>query len=164
MNKVGETLVHFGGNKALIEALVEYNVEFLLIGGLAVSWYCKEREADDMDLLVCSSPENSERIYNALSSLHLKGFTPASFSRTSVQAPLKNETLYAELLTTKHNMPSYTECSENKVKGKLFDIPINIISLKSLLRLKEIAANQHADASENESATKHLNDIQLLLK
>lgn len=52
MNKVNNNLICFGGNEPLIKSFICNEVEFILVGGLAVSWFCSSRQADDMDLLI----------------------------------------------------------------------------------------------------------------
>jgi hypothetical protein len=162
MTKIGDSLMHFGGNEPLVRALIAHRVEFLVIGGLAVSWYCHDRQADDMDILVNPTAENSERIYAALSSLGLTEFSPVSFSRSSIQAPLKNAFFYAELLTPKNGGPTYDECTLELVKGKLYGIPVDIVGLEALIRLKEHAVEQHERAGSGEVLTKHRNDLDCL--
>jgi predicted nucleotidyltransferase len=159
VNKVGDTLTHFGGNEALVRALLAHHVEFMVIGGLAVSWYSPERQADDMDLLVNPTVENSERLCSALSSLGLSGFSPVSFSRVGIQVPLKNQQFYAELLTPKKDGPGYAECSAGAVQGKLFGFPVVIVGLEALIRLKEHAVQKHESASTNEPLEKHRQDL-----
>ncbi len=150
--------MHFGGNEALVRALLDHHVEFMVIGGLAVSWYSPERQADDMDLLVNPTMENSERLYSALSSLGLNGFSPKSFSQVGIQAPLKSQ-FYAELLTPKMDGPSYAECSTGLVQGKLYGLPVAIVGLEALIRLKEHAVQKHESASTTEPLEKHRQDV-----
>jgi hypothetical protein len=88
-NRIGDKLVHFGANEELVRALSDAGVKFVVIGGLAVAWHCPERQADDMDLLVDPSAENSARIVAALAKLRLHGFTADSFARLGLQVPLK---------------------------------------------------------------------------
>ena len=88
MNKVGDTLIHTGANEELVRSFIENGVEFILIGGLAVAWYCADRQAADMDLLVNPTPENSERISRVLSRLRMNGLDPDSFARLGLQVRL----------------------------------------------------------------------------
>lgn len=156
MNKVGDTLLHFGPNENLVLALINSEVEFVVIGGLAVSWYCSERQADDMDLMVNPTPENSTRISNALTSLQLNGHNHDSFTKLGLQVPLKSQ-FYAELLTPRSDGPSWAEVMDGSVEGRLFNLPVRLPSVAALVRLKE-----HAVASAEEQKDKHLKDIELL--
>lgn len=158
MNRVGDTLVHTGSNEALVKAFVAAQVEFVLIGGLAIAWFCPERQADDMDLLVNPTRQNSARIAGVLTRLHVTGFDANSFARPGLQVPLK-QTLYAELLTPKAGMPAFSEVEHAAVDGKLFGCPVRIASVRSLIQFKELAA-----AAADATAQKHRNDIRLLQK
>jgi len=98
MNRIGDNLVHFGANENIIRGLVDLGARFVVIGGLAVAWHCPERQADDMDLLVEPTLENSTRVFRALARLGLTGFSAESFAHLGLQVPLK-QNHYAELLT-----------------------------------------------------------------
>lgn len=155
-NRIGDNLFHFGPNEELVRELVSANVKFVIIGGLAVAWYCPDRQADDLDCLVEPSLENSTRISVALTKLHLTGFSADSFTRPSLQVPLKN-TYYAELLTPTREMPTYSEVAAEAVPAKFFDIPVLLASIPSLIAMKKAAISATSEQSE-----KHLNDIALL--
>jgi hypothetical protein len=158
MNKIGDTLIHTGANKELVLAFVANGVEFVIIGGLAVSWYCADRKADDMDILVNPTPENSARISQALDGLYMNGYTSDSFTKPGLQAPLK-QLYYAELLTPQKDGPTYSEVAKDAVEAKLFNIPVRLASVVSLIRLKEQAV-----ASAEAQKDKHLKDIERLKK
>ena len=123
MNRIGENLICTGTNQEVVEALVQNGVEFVVVDGLAVSWHCANRVADDMDLLVNPTRSNSERLSGALNALHLNGFTNDSFARPGIQAPLK-QLHYADLLTPRVDGPTYSEVAADAVDAKLFNIPV----------------------------------------
>lgn len=150
------TLLHFGANEELVSAFNSKGVEFVIIGGLAVSWYCPERQVDDMDLMVNPTYENSARISSALDSLRLNGHTSASFTRPGLQVPLKS-IFYAELLTPRSDGPSWSEVTESAVEAKLFHLPVRLASVAALILLKE-----HAVSLTQEQKEKHIKDIELL--
>ena len=156
MNKIGDTLIHTGANEALVRAFAASGVEFVVIGGLAVAWYCADRQADDMDLLVNPTPENSARISRTLDDLRMNGYTSDSFTKPGLQVPLK-QLYYAELLTPQKDGPTYSEIAKDAVDAKLFNIPIRLASVVSLIRLKEQAV-----ASAEAQRDKHLKDIERL--
>lgn len=156
MNRIGNNLQHWGPNEDLVRAFVGGAVEFIVVGGLAVSWYCPDRQADDMDLLVDSTPDNSKRISAALSSLGLNGHDADSFARPDLQVPIKGH-YYAELLTPKKEGPSFAEVVADATKAALFDVPVRVASPAQLIRMK-----QQAIASAEAQAAKHLADIERL--
>ena len=158
MNRIDDSLFHFAANEELIRAFVDAGVEFIVIGGLAVSWYCPYRQADDMDLLINNNPENSVRVSQALHNLNLSGFNSDSFTKLGLQVPLKH-TFYAELLTPQKSGPTYCDIASNAIDAKLFNIPVRLASVMSQIQLKELAA-----ISAEEQRDKHLKDIERLKK
>jgi len=155
-NRIGDNLVHFGANEELVHALLATGVKFVVIGGLAVAWYCPERQADDMDLLVEPSAENSARVAAALASLRLHGFTADSFAKAGLQVPMKGA-YYAELLTPAQDLPTFSETEAQAVQAKLFNLPVLVASVSTLIAMKKRAAQ--AQPAQRE---KHLSDISLL--
>ncbi|MBI3053954.1 MAG: hypothetical protein HYY77_07925 [Betaproteobacteria bacterium] len=158
MNRVGDTLLHVGANEELIRAFTSGGVEFVVVGGLAVAWYCSDRQADDMDLLVNPTLENSARISRALDSLRMHGYSDRSFTKPGLQVPLK-QVHYAELLTPQRDGPAYAEVAKDAVDARLFNIPVRVASAAALIRLKEQAV-----ASAETQKDKHVMDIKRLKK
>ena len=156
MNRVGDSLHHNGANKELVEAFVSREVQFLVVGGLAVAWYVATRAADDMDLLLNPTEQNSARVSQALAGLGLHGFQANSFARLGLQVPLKQH-LYAELLTPQEGGVAYAEMERVSVPAKLFGIPVRLASPASLISMKQAAVAAAAAQSE-----KHRKDIKLL--
>ena len=158
MNRVGDTLIHTGSNAELVRVLASSGVEFILVGGLAVAWYCSDRVADDMDLLVNPTPANSARISKVLDGLRMRGYSEKSFTKPGLQVPLK-QMHYVELLTPRKDGPSYSEAANDAADAKVFGIPILVASPAVLIRMKEQAAT-----SAEEQRDKHLKDIERLRK
>ena len=155
-NRIGDNLVHFSANEELVRALSDAGVKFVVVGGLAVAWYCPERQADDMDLLVEPTAENSERIARALANLRIAGFFPESFARHGLQVPLKH-IFYAELLTPQEDAPTFSEIEAGAADAKLFNIPVRLASVSALIEMKKRAVRSAPEQQE-----KHLKDIALL--
>jgi hypothetical protein len=159
MNRIDDSLYHTGANKEIVQAFLGSEVDFIVIGGLAVSWYCSTRQADDMDLLVNPEVENSRKVTDALSLLGAmapQGLTATSFSQLGVRAALK-QFYYADILTPSRAGPSFEEIMKDSVAAKLFGLPVRLPSRACLLRLKESAA-----ASAEGDVLKHRRDIALL--
>jgi hypothetical protein len=157
VHRVNDNLTHWHSNEELLRALVANSVDFVLIGGLAVAWYCDTRQADDLDLLVAPTPENSERIYKALISLDLSNVDVDTFAKTAVQARIK-ERYYAELLTPSPGGPHYAEIVQSSEPARLLGVPIRVPSREMLIRLKLWAI-----AAKHDGREKHLTDVELLL-
>jgi len=156
MNRIGDNLQHTGSNEEIIKTLSENEVDFILVGGLAVSWYCSSRQADDMDILVNPTKENSIKVKNALAALNINSFSKDAFSKLGVQAPIKRH-YYADIITPSSNGPTFEELIIDSVMGNIFHIPIRIPSITNLIKLKQIAI-----AREKEVLSKHEEDIRLL--
>ena len=156
MNRIGDSLFHTGANEEIIRTFSQNAVEFIVIGGLAVAWYCSEGQADDMDILVNPTTDNSVRICKSLDSLHLNGHNVNSFAKLGVQVSLK-EIHYADILTPRKSDPQYSEVAEDAVDAKLFNISVRVASIASLIRMKKLAVESAEGLRD-----KHLNDIELL--
>lgn len=157
-NRIGDNLVHFGANEELIRMLTQCNVSFVIVGGLAVAWHCQERTADDMDILVEPTQENSNRIARALDRLNISFTSATSFAKPALQVPLK-QIYYAELLTPQDEGPNFTSVKANAVNGKLFNIPVYIASVSDIIQMKGLAV-----ASSSDKCSKQIRDIELLRK
>ena len=155
-NRVDDNLIHFGANEELVRTLFDTQVKFVVVGGLAVSWHCSARQADDMDLLVEPTHENSSRIARALSQLNISGFRDDSFVHPGLQVPLKQH-YYAEFLTPEVDGLSYAAIEAKAVQAKLFGLPVRLASVESLVHMKRRAA-----ASLAAQSLKHQSDIALL--
>ncbi|WP_139834510.1 MULTISPECIES: hypothetical protein [unclassified Pseudomonas] len=157
-NRISDNLLHTGVNEELVRQLVSCNVKFIIIGGLAVAWHCVERQADDLDILIEPSVENSRRLSSALTKLQISGFSTDSFTRFGQQMSLKDY-YYADLLTPKPDFPTYSEIESEALLAKLFNIPVLVASIPSLIAMKSAVISELTDQVQ-----KHLNDITLLKK
>jgi hypothetical protein len=157
VHRFNDNLTHWHSNEELLRALIAESVDFVLVGGLAVAWYCESRQADDMNLLLAPTPENSERIYRALLSLSLSNFSVDSFAKTAVQVRLEKR-YHAELLTPSAGGPAYAEVVQSSEPAKLLNVPIRVPSRAMLVRLKLWAIAANHDGRE-----KHLGDVESLL-
>ncbi len=156
MNRRGNTLDHYAGNGPLVNALVAADVDFVVIGGVAISWHCKERLADDLDLLVCPSPENSRRIAQVLGNLGYANISVTSFEKNGLQIPLK-KVFYAELLTPISGGPTFESVFVDAEFGQLFGCRVRIASRVCLRLMKE-----QVISLTKGKISKHVDDLWLL--
>lgn len=157
-NRIGDSLVHFGGNESLVRALDTAGVSFVVIGGLAMAWHCTERMADDMDLLIEPTARNAAKVAQAFTRLGLSGVSASSFVRLGLQVPLKDAPFYAELLTPKQGGMTYAEAEAGAVDARLFNIPVRVASVTALIGMKTQAAESTLGAERQ----KHLYDVKSL--
>ena len=158
MNRLGNNLIHWGPNKNIVSEFDRRGVEYLLVGGLAVAWYCGERQADDMDLLVNSTRENPEKVSAALESLGQGQQPKDAFARPDVLAKM-NQHYLADIFTQPSGGLSFDELWRGSIVGRLFEIPVKIPSIPALITMKE-----HAMEREGILSDKHLKDIEALTK
>lgn len=158
-NRCDDSLNTFHLNKEIIEKFLESQVEFVVIGGLAIAWHCPERQADDMDLLINPTEENSKRVYIALQKLGASLGDESGFSKNDIQAPIKFNGYYADLLTPKSGGPTYAQIHDDAVQAKVLGLPVLVASAASLMLLKKLVVQ-----SINNGKEKHTKDIELLKK
>jgi len=70
--------------RELLQALNEFEVEYLVVGGYAVMKYTEPRYTKDLDVWVHNSSQNSARLFQALAkfcaTLKPDGVTPKTFT------------------------------------------------------------------------------------
>lgn len=133
--------------RALIAALHERDVEFVVIGGIAVTAHGYSRSTEDLDLVPDPDPDNLKRLAGALRDLEStlptaedREFDPARDSRIirrggNVTAMTRFGGL--DVVQRARGVPSYTQLAEDAVESQLFGIPVRICSLSRLREMKE---------------------------
>jgi len=119
--------------KEFLRLLNAHKVEYLLIGGYAVSYHGYPRATAVMDIWVGVHPANADRVVAALREF---GFDPADlfpelFLRPWQIIRLGVPPLRIELATTISGV-DFSECYAKRVEDTLDGIPINLIGLDDL--------------------------------
>lgn len=137
-------LFTFHLNDALVTALLQQEVRFLVVGGFAVKLYAPEREADDLDLMVEQTPENATRLFQAFSHL---GITPG-FSKELISSPSERPQqlalkmgYYADLVTTGREVEFETEWNMAS-EARLGTSQVRVASRDLLIRQKQKAGRE----------------------
>jgi hypothetical protein len=67
--------------KDILKSFLDFQVEFLVVGGFAVMRYTEPRYTKDLDILINNTPANGERVINALKAFGapLRHVTAADF-------------------------------------------------------------------------------------
>ena len=151
-------LYTFGQNIELLKQFNAHGIRYLLVGGLAVNWYCPSRQANDMDLLIAPEPVNAEKLECLLKPW---GAVSSRMDGPGLQLVLK--TIHnADLLTPPAAWPDYAEISADFEKCPVGSVAVSVASVRSLIRLKEVAcAAQPEHFEKHESDIKKLNAILL---
>jgi len=140
--------------KEFLQLLNSEKIEYLLIGGYAVGLYGHVRGTKDMDVWVATTPENLDRLVDALVKF---GFTGGSISRRTFDGP---QTVFRmgmppnrlELLTRIDGV-AFTECYTRRSVVDCDGIPVSLISYDDLKRNK-LASGRAADVADVEALEK----------
>ena len=90
---------------ALLKALNEHDVEYVVIGGFALSAHWATRATKDVDIVTGPSPENLDRLWNALAALDASPLPLVDFGAEEMPLEWNRDSLdYGGnwLLATKH--------------------------------------------------------------
>lgn len=141
-----------GQNDRLLAEFLKQGVRFIVVGGLAVHFHVPEREADDLDLLVESTPDNAAHLSCALLNLRDQSFDTNLITKPHEQPqhfPMKR-VFYADLVTTGTDIDFATEW-ERADEGLIFQNKVRFASKDLLIRMKRKGGRE-----------KDLSDIALL--
>jgi predicted nucleotidyltransferase len=131
----------------LLIALNEAGVEYLIVGGYAVMQYAEAGSAEDLDVWVRKSLENSQRLCMALSRfgvpLSLAGIAPDAFSRDDLVYQVGVAPVRVDIATQIDGV-TFDGAWKNKTKGTIFGVPAHFISLDDLIANK-LAAGRSSD-------------------
>jgi hypothetical protein len=146
--------------KALLGALHERGVSFVVIGGVAVGAHGFVRGTEDLDLVPDPDPENLERLAQALEALDATLPTAGGrpFDATTDTRVIKRGgsvtamTRFGELdvVQLAQGVPSYSQLAEDAVDSDLLGIPVRVCSLARLREMKS-AQNRTQDKLDLEN-------------
>ena len=132
--------------RALLEALNEQGVRFVVIGGVAVGAHGYVRGTEDLDVVPDPHPENLRRLAEALTELEStlptvegRPFDPATDSRVIRRGGnVTAMTRFGELdvVQRARGVPGYSQLAEDSVQSELFGIPVQVCSLARLRQMK----------------------------
>lgn len=133
--------------RALLAALVEGGVEFVVIGGVAVGAHGYIRATEDLDVVPDSDPQNLARMVAALGSLEAtlptardRPFDPETDGAKLVRGGnLTADTAFGglDVVQSASGVPSYAVLSEDAVASELLGVPVRVCSLARLREMKQ---------------------------
>jgi hypothetical protein len=120
-------------------------VEYLIVGALAVSWRGFPRYSADIDFLIRPIDGNAVRVLRALSQF---GFGSLDISRSDLTLAgkviqLGYEPNRIDLMTSVTGV-SFDDAWEDRAPGELDGLPVNFIGRSSLLRNKDATGRAKA--------------------
>ncbi len=134
----------------LLRALLEGDVGFVVIGGIAVSAHGAVRATEDLDIVPAPDRENLDRLSDVLVALEARlTLRPeqsfGSSERTALQRGrnLTVTTALGDLDVVQRlpGVPGYTTLIENAEETTLDDVPLKVCSLAELLAMKRTRAS-----------------------
>jgi hypothetical protein len=132
--------------RALLKLLQEKEVQFVVIGGVAVAAHGYIRGTEDLDFVPNPDPENLKRLGAALAELEStlptangRRFDPATDTGVirrggNVTADTRFGGL--DVVQRARGVPSYTQLAEDAVESELLGIPVRVCSLTRLREMK----------------------------
>ena len=123
--------------REFVECFNSNEVEYLIVGALAVSWHGYPRYSADIDFFVSPVMANAERVLRAIRQF---GFGSLDISLDDLTTPgrviqLGNEPNRIDVMTSITGV-SFAEAWESRVTGEIDGLPVNFIGRAALLRNK----------------------------
>ncbi len=137
--------------KDFLKLLNSKQVEYLLIGGYAVSYYGYSRATADMNIWIAINPLNAERVTQAIREFlgsTIEGATPELFLKENKIARMGVPPFRIEVLTTISGV-DFAECYAQRTVEVFDDVPVNLISLKHL-KINKKASGRLKDRNDLE--------------
>jgi len=132
--------------RGLLATLTEQNVDFVVIGGVAVAAHGYVRATADLDVVPDPSSANADRLARALASL--EATLPQSGGRSFIAAGdvtalkrRRNMTLETnhggiDIVQQAPGVPSFPALAESAVQTELLGLPVRVTSLEHLRQMK----------------------------
>ncbi len=151
--------------KQLLLAFNAHGVEYLVVGGWAVSFYSEPRSTKDIDLFIRSGDQNSEAVFRALAEFGapLEGVTSADFRDNPICVfQVGSSPVRADILQSIDGV-DFDEAWRNRVELSLDGIVVHVISAEHLIKnkmtsgrlqdLADVEAIREADKASKEKTS-----------
>ncbi len=137
--------------KEFLKLLNAHQVEYLLIGGYAVSYHGYPRATADMDIWIAMQPANAKRIVAVLKEFgfDLPELSPQLFLKEWQVIRLGVPPVRIELATTVSGV-NFNECYAERIADILDGVKVNLISLRHL-KINKKASGRHSDLADIEN-------------
>lgn len=149
--------------RELLQRLVEAEISFILVGGLAVNAWGYMRGTQDVDVVPDPAPENLARLDELLRELGgkvdvggrlLDSSSISTFLRTGDRTFVRTELGQVDVLQGLPQVPRYEELEKQAKQIDIDGLPVRVCSLEHLLEMKRASdrARDHDDILELEAA------------
>jgi hypothetical protein len=132
----------------ILEALVAHNVEYVILGGLAVQTHGHVRTTVDIDVFPQPEPSNLARLADALNALDARVLNPGSEGLTIDAAMLPRATMWQfatrhgaiDVLHDAPGAPPYDELRSRALEIQLGEMKIAVAGRDDLINMKRASA------------------------
>ena len=125
----------------LIDVLLEHDVRFLVVGGIALAAHGMPRATGDLDVWVLPSPENADRVYAALMAfgapLDDLDVAARDFGTTGLTVQFGVPPRRIDVLTAVTGL-EFEAAWERRFQTRVFGREVAFLSLDDMLRNKQI--------------------------
>lgn len=135
-------------NKRILDALIEAEVDFVVIGGVAIVLHGVDYHTVDIDFAIEHSSETAQRIADAMAPYHPRplGFPPDLpyvWDKTMVlntsNLVMESDIGRFDLLSEPAGIDSYTNLRSRAIEFPLFGHMIKVASIDDLIEMKRAA-------------------------
>jgi hypothetical protein len=121
----------------LFVAFDDAEVRFLVVGAYAVTFHSRPRFTKSLDVWVDPSPDNAERVWEALAAFGapLSEVSPSDFTRESMVFQIGVEPNRIDILMGIEGV-TFTDAWNRRVPATCGDAPIHVISREDLIENK----------------------------
>lgn len=139
--------------RGILQELVRGDVEFLLIGGVAVGYHGHVRATKDVDVVPAPDPANLERLSEVLRGLEAQVEGADEFDRGELPDPLDPAVLglggnwvlltrlgRLDIMQWIRDNPLWEKLSSAAIEDEIGGLPIRVVGYDDLVTLKEEAA------------------------
>ena len=137
--------------KDFLKLLNSNGVEYLVVGGYAVSYHGYPRSTGDMDIWVAVHPGNSQRLLEALKEFgfHSEGLSNGVFLKRDQVIRMGVPPIRIELLTSVSGV-EFEDCYRSRITDVVDGVQVSLINLNDLKKNKQ-AAGRHRDMADLEN-------------
>ena len=137
--------------KEFLQSLNVNNVKYLIVGGYAVAFHGHPRYTKDLDIWVETSPDNADKIMQALQQF---GFGDLDLESGDLLEPdriiqLGYPPVRIDLITTVDGVV-FKDCYASRVETEIEEVQVPFIDLQSLKRNKQ-ATGRYQDLADLEN-------------
>jgi hypothetical protein len=148
-----------GDYQHFVEEAVRLDLEFIVVGSVALAFYgCRPLEAiHDLDILINPTLPNANRVNVLLNSLQFSCLpAPEKIIKPGIQLPAKNQSCCVDILTPQKELDFSTLRSRSR-ETSIGSTRARVMGLNDLINMKEIA-----EKTGKEEHEKHLKDLTCL--